>query len=104
MGGPERAPHTPRCSATPRRSRGAPRSGDVVLGGLERAPQTPQRSDAPRHSRGAPRFGDAVSGGPEMAASALPGGLSRPGGAGALIDILRAPGRYSRMVSNWNLQ
>jgi len=39
-----------------------------------------------------------------MAASALPGGLSRPGGAGALIDILRAPGRYSRMVSNWNLQ
>src|SRR5882672_447685 len=108
-GGPDMAPQTPPRSDAPRPGRGAPRSHGADSGGPDMAPQTPQRSDARWRSRGAPCSGDAGLGGPDMvrrtprrsdAASLggaemmgprLPGGLARPGGAGALFDILRAP-------------
>src|SRR5258706_551685 len=109
MGGPDMAPQTPPRSDAPRPGRGAPRSHGADSGGLEMAPQPHQRSDARWRSRGAPCSGDAGLGGPDMvrrtprrsdAASLggaemmgprLPGGLARPGGAGALFDILGAP-------------
>src|SRR5258705_7829773 len=100
-GGLERAPHTPPRSDAPRHGRGAPRARDACSGGPEVAGPISPRSDALEHGRRAPRFGDAISaglerarhtlGGAEMAAPMFPRGVSRPGGAGALLDIVRAP-------------